>query len=405
MQPEIKKHYYMSYLSELLAQYQEPQKVKAVGLYPYFRPIESDQDTVVQINGKPVLMFGSNSYLGLTNHPRLKEGAIKAVEKYGTGCAGSRFLNGTLDIHIELEERLAKLVHKESALVYATGFTVNSGVIPSLVGRDDYLVFDERNHASIIEGKRLVFGKTLKYKHNDVDHLEKTLKKCDPNKVKLIVTDGVFSMEGDVAPLPQIVELAKKYNASVYVDEAHSLGVFGATGAGVAEHFGVSNDVDLIMGTFSKSLGTIGGFIAADENIINYLKHTSRTLIFSASITPASTGCVLAALDVMAEEKWRMDQLWANTRRAKEGFEKAGFEIGPTETPIIPLYVRDNMKTFTLTRMLMDDGVFVNPVVTPAVSPEDTLIRYSLMATHTFDQIDESIEKISKVARHLGIIE
>ena len=395
----------MSFLSDLMAQYQEPQKVKELGVYPYFRPIESDQDTVVTINGKPVLMFGSNSYLGLTNHPRLKEGAIKAVEKYGTGCAGSRFLNGTLDIHLELEEKLAKLVHKESALVYATGFTVNSGVIPSLVGRDDYMIFDERNHASIIEGKRLVFGKTLKYKHNDMEHLEKTLKKCDPNKVKLIVTDGVFSMEGDVAPLPQMVELAKKYNASLYVDEAHSLGVFGANGAGVCEHFGVSDDVDLIMGTFSKSLGTIGGFIAADENIINYLKHSSRTLIFSASITPASTGCVLAALDVMAEEKWRMDQLWANTRRAKEGFEKAGFEIGPTETPIIPLYVRDNMKTFTLTRMLMDEGVFVNPVVTPAVSPEDTLIRYSLMATHTFDQIDESIEKISKISRQLGIIE
>lgn len=395
----------MSFLSNLLAQYQEPQKVKKLGLYPYFRPIESDQDTVVKIDGKSVLMFGSNSYLGLTNHPKLKEGAIKAIEKYGTGCAGSRFLNGTLDIHLELEEKLAKLVHKESALVFPTGFTVNSGVIPSLVGRDDYLIFDERNHASIIEGKRLTFGKTLKYKHNDMEHLEKVLKKCETDRVKLIVTDGVFSMEGDVARLPEMVELAKRYNASLYVDEAHSLGVFGITGAGVCEHFGVSDDVDLIMGTFSKSLGTIGGFIAADENIINYLKHTSRTLIFSASITPASTGCVLAALDVMAEETWRKDQLWANTKRAKEGFEKAGFEIGPTETPIIPLYVRDNMKTFTLTRMLMDDGVFVNPVVTPAVSPEDTLIRYSLMATHTFEQIDESIEKISKIARQIGIIE
>lgn len=395
----------MSFLSNLLAQYQEPQKVKKLGLYPYFRPIESDQDTVVKIDGKSVLMFGSNSYLGLTNHPKLKEGAIKAIEKYGTGCAGSRFLNGTLDIHLELEEKLAKLVHKESALVFPTGFTVNSGVIPSLVGRDDYLIFDERNHASIIEGKRLTFGKTLKYKHNDMEHLEKVLKKCETDRVKLIVTDGVFSMEGDVARLPEMVELAKRYNASLYVDEAHSLGVFGTTGAGVCEHFGVSDDVDLIMGTFSKSLGTIGGFIAADENIINYLKHTSRTLIFSASITPASTGCVLAALDVMADETWRKDQLWANTKRAKEGFEKAGFEIGPTETPIIPLYVRDNMKTFTLTRMLMDDGVFVNPVVTPAVSPEDTLIRYSLMATHTFEQIDESIEKISKIARQIGIIE
>ena len=395
----------MSLLSDVMAKYDEPQTVKALGLYPYFRPIESDQDTVVTIDGKPVLMFGSNSYLGLTNHPRLKEGAIKAVEKYGTGCAGSRFLNGTLDIHIELEERLAKLVHKQAALVYATGFTVNSGVLPCVAGREDYLLFDDRDHASIIEGKRLSYAKQIKYRHNDMDHLESQLKKCEPDKIKLIVTDGVFSMEGDVAKLPQMVELAKKYNASLYVDEAHSLGVFGKTGAGVCEHFGLSNDVDLIMGTFSKSLGTIGGFVAADENIINYLKHTSRTLIFSASITPASTGCVLAALDVMEEETWRKDALWANTNRAKEGFLKAGFEIGPTETPIIPLYVRDNLKTFNLTRMLMDDGVFVNPVVSPAVSSEDTLIRYSLMATHTFDQIDESILKISKAARQLGIIE
>ncbi len=395
----------MSLLSDVMAKYDEPQKVKALGLYPYFRPIESDQDTVVTIDGKPVLMFGSNSYLGLTNHPRLKEGAIKAVEKYGTGCAGSRFLNGTLDIHIELEERLAKLVHKKAALVYATGFTVNSGVLPCVAGREDYLLFDDRDHASIIEGKRLSYAKQIKYRHNDMDHLESQLKKCEPDKIKLIVTDGVFSMEGDVAKLPHMVELAKKYNASLYVDEAHSLGVFGKTGAGVCEHFGVSDDVDLIMGTFSKSLGTIGGFIAADENIINALKHTSRTLIFSASITPASTGCVLAALDVMEEETWRKDALWANTNRDKEGFLKAGFEIGPTETPIIPLYVRDNLKTFNLTRMLMDDGVFVNPVVSPAVSSEDTLIRYSLMATHTFDQIDESIMKISKAARQLGIIE
>ena len=394
----------MSLLSNVLGQYDAPQKAKDMGVYPYFRPIESDQDTVVQIDGKPVLMFGSNSYLGLTNHPKLKEGAIKAIEKYRTGCAGSRFLNGTLDIHIELEERLAKLVHKEAALVYATGFTVNSGVVPCITGREDYLIFDEFDHASIVEGKRLSFSKTLKYRHNDMDALEKLLKKCDPDKLKVIVTDGVFSMEGDVAKLPRMVELSKKYNASIMVDEAHSLGVFGKTGAGVCEHFGASNDVDLIMGTFSKSLGTIGGFVASDEKIINYLKHNSRTLIFSASITPASTGCVLAALDVMEEETWRKDALWANTHRAKAGFLQAGFEIGPTETPIIPLYVRDNTKTFKLTRMLMDDGVFVNPVVSPAVRSEDSLIRYSLMATHTFDQIDESIEKISKAARMLEII-
>jgi 8-amino-7-oxononanoate synthase len=388
-----------------MGQYDAPQKAKAAGIYPYFRPIESDQDTVVSIQGKRVLMFGSNSYLGLTNHPRLKEAAIKAIEKYGTGCAGSRFLNGTLDIHIELENRLAALVGKESALVYATGFSVNSGVVPCITGREDYLIFDEFDHASIIEGKRLSFSKQFKYRHNDMESLEKVLQRCEYDKVKVIVIDGVFSMEGDVAKLPEIVALSKKYNASIFVDEAHSLGVFGKTGAGVCEHFGATNDVDLIMGTFSKSLGTIGGFVAADETIINYLKHNSRTLIFSASITPASTACVIEALNVMTDEKWRMDALWNNTHRAKEAFVKAGFETGVSETPIIPLYVRDNEKTFQMTRMLMDEGVFVNPVVSPAVRSEDTLIRYSLMATHTFDQIDESVEKISKVARQLGIIE
>ncbi|GHV43228.1 8-amino-7-oxononanoate synthase [Bacteroidia bacterium] len=394
----------MSLLSEKMGLFTEPQRIMATGVYPYFRPIQSDQDTVVTINDKKVLMFGSNSYLGLTNHPKLKEGAINAIKKYGTGCAGSRFLNGTLDIHIELEERLAKLVNKEAALVYATGFTVNSGVIPSLAGRGEYLIFDERDHASIIEGKRLSFANTLKYRHNDMDSLEKELQKCDCNKVKVIIADGVFSMEGDIAKIPAMVELSKKYNASLYIDEAHSLGVFGQNGRGICNHFGATDDVDLIMGTFSKSLGTIGGFVAADESIINCLKHTSRTLIFSASITPASTGCVLAALDVMAEETWRQDALWANTKRAKEGFEAAGFEVGPTESPIIPLYVRDNEKTFILTKMLMDDGVFINPVVAPAVPTEDTLVRYSLMSTHTFDQIDESLEKITKAAKKLGIV-
>jgi len=395
----------MSLFTETLAKYDVPQKYKELGVYPYFRPIESDQDTVVTIAGKRVLMFGSNSYLGLTNHPELKEGAIKAVEKYGTGCAGSRFLNGTLDIHLELEDRLAKLVKKESALVYATGYTVNSGVVACITGREDYLLFDEYDHASIFEGKRLTYSKQLKYRHNDMDSLEKQLQRCEIDKVKVIVTDGIFSMEGDMAKLPDIIALAKKYNASIMVDEAHSLGVFGKTGAGICEHFNASQDVDLIMGTFSKSLGTVGGFIAADESVINYLKHNSRTLIFSASITPASTGCVIAALNVMAKETWRMDALWANTNRATAGFRKAGFEVGPTESPIIPLMIRDNTKTFLLTKMLMDDGVFVNPVVSPAVPSEDSLIRYSLMATHTFDQIDESIEKISNAAKAIGIIE
>ncbi|HNZ85796.1 MAG TPA: pyridoxal phosphate-dependent aminotransferase family protein, partial [Paludibacteraceae bacterium] len=332
----------MSLLSQKLAKYDAPQKIQEAGVYPYFRPISSDQDTVVQINGKPVLMFGSNSYLGLTNHPEIKQAAIKAVEKYGTGCAGSRFLNGTLDIHLELEARLAKLVGKEEALVYATGFTVNSGVVSCLTGKEDYVILDKANHASIIEGSRLSFSKIIKYAHNDMDALEKQLKKCEPDKVKLIVVDGVFSMEGDEAKLLEIADLAKKYNASIMVDEAHSLGVYGNHGAGICNHLGVTKDVDLIMGTFSKSLATIGGFIAADKHIINYLKHTSRTLIFSASITPASTACVLAALDVMEKETWRMDALWANTNYMRAKLQKAGFDTGHSTTPIIPLYVRDN---------------------------------------------------------------
>ena len=394
----------MSILSQRLSLYDAPQKAMALGVYPYFRAISSDQDTVVRIDGKPVLMFGSNSYLGLTNHPRIKEGSIKATEKYGTGCAGSRFLNGTLDIHLELEERLAKLVGKDEAMVYATGFTVNSGVIPCLCGREDYLLLDKLNHASIIEGSRLSLAKQYKYKHNDMESLEKFLKNCDPDKIKLIVSDGVFSMEGDVCELPEMMKLAKKYNASVMIDEAHSLGFFGEHGAGVCEHFGMSKDVELIMGTFSKSLATIGGFIASNKDVINYLRHHSRTFIFSASITPAATGAVLAALDVMQEETWRPKQLWANTNRMISSLRAAGFEMSNTTTPIIPLYVRDNEKTFRLTSMLMQDGVFVNPVVSPAVPSEDTLIRISLMATHTFDQIDEAVEKITKNAKLLGII-
>lgn len=394
----------MSLLSERLALYDAPQKAKALGVYPYFRPISSDQDTVVTIHGKPVMMFGSNSYLGLTNHPRIKEGAIKATEKYGTGCAGSRFLNGTLDIHLQLEERLARLVGKDEAMVYATGFTVNSGVVPCLGGREDYLLLDRLNHASIIEGSRLSVAQQMKYKHNDMEALENCLKRCEPDKIKAIVSDGVFSMEGDVCKLPEMVKLAKKYNASIMIDEAHSLGFFGEHGGGVCEHFGLSDDVELIMGTFSKSLATIGGFVASNHDVINYLRHNSRTFIFSASITPAATGAVLAALDVMQEETWRPKQLWANTHRMIEAFKKEGFEIGHTTTPIIPLFIRDNEKTFRITQMLLEDGVFVNPVVSPAVPSEDTLIRISLMATHTFEQIDEAVAKITKNAKLLGLL-
>lgn len=385
--------------------YETPQKVMDLGLYPYFRTIESEQDTVVKINGKDVLMFGSNSYLGLTIHPKLKEATKQAVEKYGSGCAGSRFLNGTLDLHIELEEKLAKFVGMEGALVFSTGYQVNLGVVSSLLGRHDYLILDEFDHACIIDGARLSFAERLKYKHNDMVSLENTLKKCQPDKIKLIVTDGVFSMEGDICKLPEMVELAKKYDANIMIDDAHSLGVLGRNGRGTADHFGLTDDVDLIMGTFSKSLASIGGFIASDSHTINFLKHNARSLIFSASIAPANAASVIAALDLIEAEPELIDKLWDNTNHALALLKKAGFETGHTETPIIPIYVRDDFKTFLLTKRLLEEGVFVNPVVSPAVPSSSSLIRYSLMATHTFSQIEESVHKITKIAKEIGMFE
>ena len=394
----------MKQLRSKLARYQEPQRVKALGVYPYFRAIESEQDTEVIMRGKRVLMFGSNSYLGLTNHPKIKEASIEAIRKYGTGCAGSPFLNGTLDIHIELEEKLADFVGKEKAIVYSTGFHTNIGVIPTIVGRGDYIIGDELNHASIVEGRRLSFATYMKYKHNDMGSLEAVLKKIPHESIKLIVMDGVFSMEGDVAKLPVIVELAEKYNASVYVDEAHSLGVFGEGGRGICNHFGLTDRVDLIMGTFSKSLATIGGFIATDADTINFLKHHSRSYIFSASISPAATASVIAALDVIKQEPERIKNLWEITNYSLDAFRSRGFEIGPTETPIIPLYIRDNDKTFIITQELYEQGIFVNPVIPPACAPDATLIRFSLMATHTKAQIDEAVDKLTKTFRKYGII-
>lgn len=387
----------MRLLQEKLAKYDAPQRAMAAGIYPYFRVIQSDQDTEVIINGKKVLMFGSNAYTGLTNHPKVKEAAIDAIKKYGTGCAGSRFLNGTLDLHIELERRLAEFVGKEDAIVYSTGFQVNLGVVSCLTGREDYILWDELDHASIIEGHRLSFSTKLKYKHNDMESLEKQLQKCDPSKIKLIVIDGVFSMEGDIAKLPEIVALAKKYNASVMVDEAHGIGVLGDHGRGTCNHFGVTDDVDLIMGTFSKSLASIGGFIASDKDTINYLRHHSRSYIFSASNTPAATAAAGAALDILLSEPERIDHLWKLTHYALDGFRNMGCEIGHTETPIIPLFIRDNDLTFLIVKELFDEGIFVNPVVAPAVAPEDTLIRFSLMATHTKEQLDYALEAIQRV--------
>ncbi len=393
----------MNLLRSKLASYTRPAEVKKQGIYPYFREISSDQDTVVKMNGKDVLMFGSNSYLGLTNHPKLKEASKKAIDKYGSGCAGSRFLNGSLDIHTELEEKLAAYVGKDEALVFSTGYQVNLGVISSVVGRHDYIIMDDTNHACIIDGARLAFAKKVKYRHNDMASLENVLQKLPQDVIRLIVTDGVFSMEGDICKLPEIVALAKKYNANIMVDDAHALGVIGKGGRGTASHFGLTDDVDLIMGTFSKSLASIGGFIAADSDTINFLKHHARSLIFSASIAPANAASVIAALDLIQEEPELIDNLWDITNYTMEGLKAIGLETGPTETPIIPIYVRDDIKTFKLTAMLQDMGVFVNPVISPAVASEDSLIRFSLMATHTRAQVDEALDKLGKVAKALGV--
>ena len=390
-------------LLKKIEQFQDAAVIKAQGVYPYFRVIECGQDTEVMLDHKKVLMFGSNSYLGLTNHPKIKEAAKKAIDKYGTGCAGSRFLNGTLDIHIELEKKLAAYVNKESALLFSTGFQVNLGVLSCVTGRNDYIILDEYDHACIIDGARLSFSKTIKYRHNDMADLEQKLAALPKSAVKLIAVDGIFSMEGDIVKLPEIVEIAERHGASIMVDDAHSLGVIGELGAGTASHFGLTSKIDLITGTFSKSLASLGGFIAGDEILIDYLKHKARSLIFSASMTPASAATVIAALDIMQSEPERIEQLWANTRYAKQLLIEEGFEIGPTESPIIPVYIRDNYKTFMVTKLLQEDGIFVNPVVSPAVPSDASLIRFSLMATHTFAQIEEAVEKLSKATSKMDI--
>ena len=394
----------MGLLQERYKKYREPQKFMEAGVYPYFREITGKQGTEVEMGGHKVLMFGSNAYTGLVGDPRVEAAAKAAIDQYGTGCAGSRFLNGTLDIHVKLEKELAAFEHKDDALCFSTGFTVNSGVLSVVCGREDYIICDDRNHASIVDGRRLSFATCLKYKHNDMEDLEKQLQKCKPESIKLIVVDGVFSMEGDLANLPEIVRLKKKYNASIFVDEAHGLGVFGKEGRGVCDHFGVTDDVDLIMGTFSKSLASIGGFIAGDSDTINYLRHTCRTYIFSASNTPSATAAAMEALHIIRTEPERIEKLWDVTKYALKRFSEEGFEIGDTESPIIPLYVRDVEKTFLVTALAFNAGVFINPVIPPACAPQDTLVRFALMATHTKEQVERGVQILKKIFVEQGII-
>jgi len=394
----------MDILHERLSKFTLPDEVRKQGLYPYFREIEGKQGTEVEMDGHHVIMLGSNAYTGLTGDERVIEAGVKAMRRYGSGCAGSRFLNGTLDLHVELEKELAKFLGKEETLCFSTGFTVNSGVIPALLGPHDYVICDDRDHASIVDGRRLSMAKQLRYKHNDMADLERKLQKCEANSVKLIIVDGVFSMEGDLCDLPKIIELKKKYGATVMVDEAHGIGVFGRQGRGVCDHFGLTDEVDLIMGTFSKSLASIGGFIAADSTIIDYLRHTARTYIFSASNTPAATASALEALRILQREPERLEALWEVTNYALKRFREEGFEIGETESPIIPLYVRDLEKTFAATAMAFEAGVFINPVVPPACHPTDTLVRIALMANHTHEQVDRAVAALVGVFRQLEII-
>lgn len=388
-------------LNKRIAAFKDAQNIKAAGVYPYFRPIQSGQQTVVIVNGKPALMFGSNSYLGLTHHPRVIEASCRAVKKYGTGCAGSRFLNGTLDLHVELEDRLARFVGKESVVLFSTGFQASLGALSCLTGRHDYILLDENDHASIIDGSRLSLSKVIKFRHNNMADLQHKLARLPQEAAKLIVADGVFSMEGDFINLPELVSTARRFDASVMIDDAHGLGVIGEKGAGTPSHFGLTHQVDLVMGTFSKSLASLGGFIASDNQTIEFLKHRARSLMFSASMTPADVASALAALNIVETEPEHNQTLWRNTHYAKKLLLESGFDLGLTESPILPVYIRDQQATFLIAKELHENGVFINPVVAPAVAPQNSLIRFSLMATHTFTQIDEAVDKLSKAYRKI----
>ena len=383
--------------------YDIPDKIMAAGVWPYFRTIESQQDPVVIVDGREVVMCGSNNYLGLTSDPRVKEAAVEAIRKYGTGCAGSRFLNGTLDIHVHLEEKLANFFRKEAALVYATGYQTNLGVLSALVSRGDVALSDRQNHASIVDGLRLGYGDMRKFKHNDVEDLDRTLESVR-DKNKLVVVDGVFSMEGDITPLDGIVGLRDRHEFGIMVDDAHGVGVLGATGRGTAEHFGLEGEVDIIMGTYSKSLATIGGFVVASADIIKYLKHVSRSMMFSASLAPGPVAAVSKALDIIDQEPERREQLWKNTKKMMEGFQSYGFDTGDAATPIIPIVVGDDMLAFKVALLLQEEGVFANPVVHPATPPGRAIIRTSYMATHTDEHLDLVLEAFVKVGRGTGLI-
>jgi 8-amino-7-oxononanoate synthase len=374
----------------------------AAGLYPYFIPLSETEGTEVVINGKRLIMIGSNNYLGLTTHPRVREAAIEAVRKYGTSCTGSRFLNGNLDMHKELEERLAAFMGRERALVFSTGYQTNLGTISALIGRGDVVITDREDHASIVDGCRLSFGEMKRFRHSDMTDLERVLKDCSPGQGKMVVVDGVYSMGGDIAPLPQLVPLCRKYGARLMVDDAHSIGVLG-NGRGTAAHFGITEGVDLVMGTFSKSFASLGGFIAGDEPVIHYIQHFARSLIFSASMPPANVAACLAALDIMEAETWRYERLAKIALKMREGYRSLGFDVDDTETPIVPLIIGDEIKTLMMWRALFDAGVYVNAVIPPAVPPSKSLLRTSYMATHTDEQLDRVLEIVALVAKQTDL--
>jgi len=390
-------------LFEKCRKYTAAKEVMAAGFYPYFSVVESEQNPEVIVGGRKMIMLGSNNYLGLTSHPQVKEAAIEAVKKYGSGCAGSRFLNGTLDIHVKLEEKLSTFFRKDAALTFSTGYQTNLGIISSLAGKDDVVVIDKLDHASIIDACRLSFAETKKFRHNDMNSLEFVLKECG-DRGKLVVVDGVYSMEGDIAPLPDIVKICKKYGARLMVDDAHGVGVLGKTGRGTAEHFGLEKEVDVIMGTYSKSLASIGGFVVADEDVIHYMKHTSRPLIFSASPPPASVASVIAALDVIDREPERRARLWHNTDKMMKAFKQMGYDTGVSATPIIPLFMGGMERAFMMWKILKEEGVFVNPVVPPATQAGRCLIRTSYMATHTDEMLDRVLGVIERAGKKLGVI-